>query len=66
MTDVGIAIGSVVPVGDAEALAARILEILENGEAREHTLRRQESFLLSLPSRAKYYELFKDQFTAYL
>lgn len=66
MTDVGVAIGSVVPVGDVAALTARISALLENPEERKRVVCAQESFLALLSNRATYDKLFIQQFTTCL
>jgi len=64
MTDVGIAIGSVVPVEDVSVLSKRIIEILGSDDKKNQIVARQREFLLTLPSRREYQHLFSDQFNA--
>jgi len=62
MTDVGIAIGSVVPIGHHKQLATSLIELIEHPDIRKRIVSEQKAFLSSLPSRDEYNELFKNQF----
>lgn len=53
MTDVGIALGEVVPVGDLRALTAAIKKAIENPRFRADIIARQTKFLENLPVKTK-------------
>ena len=54
MTDVGVAIGSVVPVDKAEPLVAALRKLIESPEERRLAVERQKQFFNNLPTKAEY------------
>ncbi len=56
MTDVGVAIGKVVPVGDRQAVVAALRELIEHREKGEALVAAQKQFLATLPASPAEYE----------
>ncbi len=63
MTDVGVAVGSVVPVGDREALADRLELLISNRSEREKTLESQKKILEFYRSKEDYLNRIKQSWS---
>ena len=59
MTDVGVAVGSVVPVGDKKTLVERLASLIENSPEREKTLRDQQKVINFYVSKEDYLNRIK-------
>ncbi len=60
MTDVGVAIGKVVPVGDKGAVAEAVLELMSDESKRKNLAEEQTSVLKGLRSRKDYLRLYAE------
>ncbi|MEK9183771.1 MAG: glycosyltransferase family 4 protein [Patescibacteria group bacterium] len=59
MTDVGVAIGKTVPVGDRKALSYTIAEMIKNPDQRAKVINTQEKFFQSWPTKQEYLDRIK-------
>lgn len=63
MTDVGVALGAVFPVGDREKAVAIIEDLIKDPEKRKRLVEKQNEFFRNWPTKEQYLEQFKKSLT---
>ncbi len=63
MTDVGVALGAIFPVGDKEKAVAIIEELIRSPEKRKKLVEQQNEFFKNWPTKEQYFDQFKKSLT---
>jgi glycosyltransferase involved in cell wall biosynthesis len=63
MTDVGVSVGSIIPVGNSEILAERLNSLVSNSLERKRILENQKRILNDMPSKIEYLNLIKQSWS---
>ena len=66
MTDVGVALGKVVPVKDCAAIVSAVNELIDRPESRREIIEQQNNFLKNWPTKIDYLAAIKNSWQAIL